>query len=231
METDKVTCSRFHWEAVSQPELTPIQSFNRYLQSPRPPACRPLRCQCGLCSSFPCLGNKWQRGCFCKLNSLQRVFFWMLRASTGRSVSPTSFQKPFLPRKSFQGGGRQDTHTKPTQKSLLLHRKERQEIVLSRKKLYSPRQDRATVQRSEHGAVLASSRVRQHCLNSLSVSRAVICESFQWGASCRHLITDFCRGEVSAEKHFLFCLLPACLVPHTSFSFIKMDGSIKIERK
>lgn len=79
--------------------------------------------------------------------------------------------------------------------------------------------------------VLASSHMWQDGFNSLSVSRGVICENFQHGVICRHLITNFCRGEVSAEKHFSFCLLPACLVPHTSFSFIKMDGGIKIERK
>lgn len=104
-------------------------------------------------------------------------------------------------------------------------------MVQSRKKLRSTRQERPTVQRSEHATVLTSSHARQDWFNSLSMSRGVICESFQQGVICRHLIINFCRGEVSTEKHFSFCLLPACLVPHTSFSFIKMDGSIKIERK
>lgn len=201
-----------------------IQSFSKSLQSSRAPS----SCPHGVGSSFIHLfGKQMAERMLLQTRVLEKSFLLDSKSQPQESIQISKSNKlleafPFNNKLSVQGETR---HTQNQQRSHTCS------IEKSRKKLSSTRQESPTVLRSEDTAVLASSRARQDWLNSLSVSRGIICESFQRRVICRHLIINFCRGEVSAEKHFSFCLLPACLVPHTSFSFIKMDGSIKIERK
>lgn len=86
---------------------------------PRPPSCCPSRCPHRPSSTFTHLfGEQMAERMFSKPDTLKRAFFWILRASPrsqSRSISLTSFWKPFLPTKSFREGRRQDTHKNNTE--------------------------------------------------------------------------------------------------------------------